>query len=189
LIKSAGSDKILGSNQVQTAIWDIMKIYLLRHAIAVDHETRGVTEEQRPLTQEGASKMRAAAEGMKESGVEFDALLTSPLVRARQTADIVASVYGVRNLVKEIPALKPGISIPRLWAALKPYARCGHLLLVGHEPDLSEFASVLLTGRTRGMRMEFKKGGLCLIEVESIPSKSPGLLHWHLTNKQLRAME
>lgn len=166
-----------------------MEIYLLRHAIALDHGTPGVREEERPLTPEGAAKMRKAAEGMKELGVEFDALLTSPLVRARQTADIVAAVYNAKNVIQELPALKPGLTPEKLWVALKPYARCRRIMLVGHEPSLSELAASLLTGRPAGMNLIMKKGGLCLIEVESIPPKSRGVLHWHLTNKQLRMLK
>ncbi len=166
-----------------------MKLYLLRHAVAVDHGTPGVSEDARPLTPQGAAKMRAAAEGMKEMGVKFDALLTSPLARARQTAQIVASVFGAKERMKEIPALKPGGSFQRLWAALKPHASCDSLMLVGHEPGLSELISSILTGRVNGMLLDFKKGGLCLLEIDGIPPKSHGVLRWLLTNKQLRAMK
>lgn len=163
-----------------------MKLYLLRHALAVDHGTPGVSEDERPLTPEGAVKMRAAAAGMKRLGLEFDAVLTSPLLRARQTADIVASVYGGRILLKEISALKPGEPAPKLWSALKPYARMPRVLLVGHEPSLSELVSTVLIGRPRALSVDFKKGGLCFLEIDGIPPKSSGLLHWLMTNKQLR---
>lgn len=166
-----------------------MEIYLLRHGLAVEHGTRGVTEEQRPLTPEGAAKMRTAAEGMKNLGVTFDALLTSPLVRARQTADIVASVYGAKDRLKELPALKPGSAVEKLWVALKPYPRTRRLMLVGHEPDLSQLAALLLTGRPDGMNLQLKKGGLCFIEVTSLPPKGRGQLGWLLTGKQLRRMK
>ena len=166
-----------------------MEIYLLRHGVAVEHGTRGVREEQRPLTPEGATKMRAAAEGMKNLGVTFDALLTSPLVRARQTADIVASVYGVKDRLKALPALQPGSAVERLWAALKPYSGARRLMLVGHEPDLSQLAAVLLTGRPDGMNLQLKKGGLCFIEMTSLPPKGRGQLYWLLTSKQLRLMK
>lgn len=166
-----------------------MEIYLLRHAVAVERGTRGVIDEQRPLTPEGALKMRTAAQGMKNFGVEFDALLTSPLIRARQTADIVASVYNARNMLKELPALKPGVPVEKLWTALKPFAHCRRLMLVGHEPDMSALASTLLTGRPAGMNLTFKKGGLCLIEIDSLPPKAHGTLLWLITPKQLRLME
>ncbi len=133
--------------------------------------------------------MRSAAEGMKEMGVECDALLTSPLLRARQTADIVASVYGAKNLLKEVAALAPGGSFQRLWTALKPYANHRSLILVGHEPSLSELLSTILTGRPNTLSIEFKKGGLCLVEIDGIPPKSRGVLRWLVTNKQLRMMK
>jgi phosphohistidine phosphatase len=166
-----------------------MEIYLLRHAVAVERGTRGIADEHRALTPEGAAKMRVAAQGMKNFGVEFDALLTSPLVRARQTADIVASVYNAKNTLKELPALKPGAPVEKLWPALKPYAHCRRLMLVGHEPDLSELASALLTGRPTALHLMFKKGGLCLIEIDAIPPKAHGMLQWLVTSKQLRLME
>jgi len=165
-----------------------MEIYLLRHGVAAERGTRGVTEEQRPLTPEGAAKMRAAAEGMKKLGVEFDALLTSPLVRARQTADIVASVYGARGRLKELPALRAGAPREKLWSALKLLADARRLMLVGHEPDLSELASVLLTGKPDGLNLQLKKGGLCFIEINSLPPQGRGQLCWLLSSKQLRLM-
>jgi phosphohistidine phosphatase len=166
-----------------------MEIYLLRHGVAVEHGTRGITEEQRPLTPEGTAKMRAAAEGMKNLGVAFDALLTSPLVRARQTADIVASVYGAKDRLKELPALRPGSAVEKLWLALKPYAGARRLMLVGHEPDLSQLGALLLTGRADGVNLQLKKGGLCFIEIPSLPPKGGGQLCWLLTSKLLRQMK
>lgn len=166
-----------------------MKIYLLRHALAVDPGTPGFTEEQRPLTPEGTARMRAAVEGMKHAGIEFDALFTSPLLRARQTADIVASGFNAKSQLKELAALKPGVALAQLWKALAPYNRCRRLLLVGHEPDMSRLASFLLTGRIDGMNINFKKGALCLIEVDSLPPTNRGSLRWLLTPKQLGLMK
>ena len=166
-----------------------MKIYLLRHGVAVDHGTPGVTEEQRPLTSEGAAKMRQAAEGMKQFGVEFEVLLTSPLERARQTADIVASVFNAKQRLKELAALRAGGPIEKLWTALQPYNRCQRIMLVGHEPDMSRIASWLLAGREDVMDINFKKGGLCLIEISSLPPRTPGSLRWLLTPKQMTLMK
>ncbi|MFI5175320.1 MAG: phosphohistidine phosphatase SixA [Terriglobia bacterium] len=166
-----------------------MEIYLLRHGVAVEHGTRGITEEQRPLTPEGAAKMRTAAEGMKKFGVAFDALLTSPLERARQTADIVASVYGAKDRLKDVPALKPGLSVEKLWQALKPYSEMRRVMIVGHEPDLSQLAAILLTGHADGLDLQLKKGALCLIEIDSLPPKGRGQLCWLLTGKQFRMMK
>ncbi|MDD5543003.1 MAG: phosphohistidine phosphatase SixA [Acidobacteriia bacterium] len=166
-----------------------MNLYLLRHAIAVDHGTPGFTEEKRPLTAEGRAKMRRSAEGMKARGIKVDVIATSPLVRARQTADITAAALGAKDKLQEISALKPGTPFEKLWAALKPFSRCQDLMLVGHEPYLSELISAILTGRPSGVHVVVKKGGLCKLEIDGIPPKGKGILHWLLTNKQLREME
>jgi phosphohistidine phosphatase len=165
-----------------------MNLYLLRHAIAVDHGTPGFTEAARPLTPQGRAKMRQAADGMKALGIKLDAMLTSPLIRARQTADLAAAALGAKEKLHEIAALKPGTPFDKLWTALKPFASCGEIMLVGHEPFLSELLATVLTGQPQGMHAIMKKAGLCKIEIDGIPPKSRGVLHWLLTNKQLREM-
>ncbi|HKY09286.1 MAG TPA: phosphohistidine phosphatase SixA [Candidatus Binatia bacterium] len=168
-----------------------MNLYLMRHGIALSANDASVaSDEERPLSAKGAKRLRRAAKGMRRLGLSFDALLTSPLTRARQTADIVAAALAAETLVEEIPDLSPEGTVEHLLFGLTRYQDRGDLLLVGHEPLMSAAAAHLLTGKSaRGaMDIEFKKGALCRIEIDALPPPGPGKLHWFLTPKQLRAI-
>ena len=165
-----------------------MNLYLMRHAIAVAGGEQGVdTDSERPLSAKGIKRMRKAARGLKRLEITFDALLTSPLLRARQTADIVAQATGLSDQVEEISELAPESSVDTLILGLARFRGREHLLLVGHEPLLSQTVSFLLTGKkNQELGIELKKGGLCRIEVDGLPPDKPGKLHWLLAPKQLR---
>jgi phosphohistidine phosphatase len=150
-----------------------MEVYLLRHAIAVESGTPGYSEESRPLTPEGIEKMKNAARGIAELVPEFDLILTSPLVRARETA-VVA---------KE---LAPGATTRDTSSMLATYAKHERLLLVGHEPGLSRFATSLLGGDTSVL--EFRKGALARIDLSPAAPREPGTLIYLLPPKVLRAL-
>jgi phosphohistidine phosphatase len=114
-------------------------------------------------------------------------VLTSPLLRARQTAEIVARILGIEDRFEEISGLAPESTVEHLLFGLTRYQDREHLLLVGHEPLLSSFAVYLLGGqRAINLTLEFKKGCLCYIETEALSAGSPAKLHWLLTPKQLR---
>jgi phosphohistidine phosphatase len=163
-----------------------MNIYLLRHGIAVSAE-ESAPDGERPLTAKGIKRMRKAARGMRRLGVDFDAVLTSPLARARQTADIVAAALGLESHLTVVEALQPNCSVDELLAGLSDYQHCKHLLLVGHEPLLSGTAAFLVTGKkTAALEIALKKGGLCHIEIDSLPPGNPGTLRALLAPKQLR---
>jgi phosphohistidine phosphatase len=165
-----------------------MELYVLRHAIAVAHDAPGITsDEERALTPDGIEKMREAAIGMTRLVAGFDVILTSPLVRARQTADIVAEVFDCEKSVKECQALAPGGSPPEVFAAIKKSRRAERVLLVGHQPDLGELVSLLVWGSDQ-VSVPLKKGGLCRVDVTEMPPRSLGTLEWLLTPKQLRLM-
>lgn len=133
--------------------------------------------------------MRRAARGLRRLRISFDALLTSPLVRARQTADIVANELGLEAKMEEMLELAPESSVERLISSLTRFQNREHLLLVGHNPLLPDAASVLLAGRKEtSFQIDLKKGGLCCIEIDSLPPRTPGTLHWFLTPKQLRRL-
>ena len=112
-----------------------MNIYLLRHGIAVSAEETA-PDEDRPLTAKGIKRMRKGARGLRRLGLDFDAVLTSPLARARQTADIVAASLGLESRLTVVETLQPNCSVEELLASLSDYQHCKHLLLVGHEPLL-----------------------------------------------------
>jgi len=143
-----------------------MDLYILRHAIAEPKTgafPRG--DRQRKLTVEGSRRMRRIARGMKTAGLSFDVILTSPYVRARQTADIVAGVFGLEKQVELTAALAPGgIPVELIELLNRDYAARKSILLVGHEPGLSRLISVLLTGGP-DLSLNLKKGGLCRLTV------------------------
>jgi len=167
-----------------------MNLYLLRHGIAIpndDPET--VPDSDRPLSAKGIKRMRKAAKGLRRLGIRFDGVLTSPFVRARQTAEMVAQALGLGDHLEEISTLAPGHSVSDLWTSLAPYQDREHLLLVGHEPFLSTLLSYLLTHNEKhSIAIDFKKGGVCRVEITALPPNKAGTLHWLLTPKQLRAL-
>jgi phosphohistidine phosphatase len=167
-----------------------MNLYLMRHGIAVTADQPGVESDgERPLTPKGIKRMRRAARGLRRLGVSFDAILTSPLVRARQTADIVATALGLEAHLEEIPELAPESSVERLISSLTPFEKREHLLLVGHNPLLPDAAAVLIAGKKQNsFQIDLKKGGVCCIEIDGLPPDTPGTLHWFLTPKQLRRL-
>jgi len=166
-----------------------MNLYLLRHGIAAaNDDPENVPDNDRPLTPKGIKRMRKAAKGLRRMGIPFDSILTSPLVRARQTAEIVAQALGLGDHLEEISGLAPGNSVSDLWSSLTPYKDHEHLLLVGHEPFLSTTLGYLLThDEKRSVAVVFKKGGLCRVEIDALPPNKAAALHWLLTPKQLRA--
>ena len=163
-----------------------MNIYLLRHGIAASAEETA-PDGERPLTAKGIKRMRKTARGLRRLGLDFDAILTSPLARARQTADLVAAALGLESQLTVVEALQPNYAVEELLASLSDYQQRKHLLLVGHEPLLSGTAAFLLTGKkTVALDIALKKGGFCHIEIDSLPPRNPGTLRALLTPKQLR---
>lgn len=155
-----------------------MQIYFLRHGIAFDRAPDG-TDRSRALTPEGISHMEQEAAGLKQLGVSVDLLLTSPFVRARQTAEIVGPLLGREPQIE--PALSSGMT-PQALIAVLEQQQAQSVMVVGHEPDLSEAISFLIGG---GM-IAMKKGGLALVELW--PGTPRGVLHWLLAPKILRAL-
>ncbi len=164
----------------------MIELYIVRHAIAVPRGTPGYPNDDRPLTPEGIKKMESAAKGIAKVISSVDFILTSPLKRAHHTANIVAEVLGTKSKVKIIEELLPGKTGTALLEALAKLKKT-KLMLVGHEPDLSRFASLLL-GSPKVSIIQFKKGAMCRIDVESIPLMQPGQIIYHLSPKHLRAI-
>ena len=132
-----------------------MNLYLMRHGIAVAADDLGVIQDQeRPLTSKGIKRMRRAARGLRRLEIEFDGILTSPLVRARQTADIIAAALGMESRLEEITELAPESSVEHLIFGLTRYQERDQLLLVGHQPLLGQTLASLIDP-SRGAKLEF----------------------------------
>jgi phosphohistidine phosphatase len=166
-----------------------MNLYLMRHGIAVADGPGVHSDSERPLTSKGVKRLGRAARGLAKLNIAFSSVLTSPLLRARQTAEIVAQILALEAKLAEISELAPESSVEQLMAGLAAFHDQKNVLLVGHEPLLSHLASFLLLRKSKpDLNMRFRKGGLCCIEIDHLPPTSPGLLHWHLTPKQLRLL-
>jgi phosphohistidine phosphatase len=162
-------------------------LYLLRHAIAEVHAPSGRDEDRR-LTAEGAAKMRRAALGLSRLDVLPAGIWSSPLVRARETAQIVSSALEPNPPLTIYDLLAPGHPSAQVLAGLRPPRGSRSLMLVGHEPDLGQLASQLLTGSPSAAAFEFKKGAVMAFEVGALPPKAPATLLWFMTPKPLRRL-
>ena len=166
-----------------------MELYVIRHAIAQPlGQQNDFTDEKRALTSEGRDRMREAMKGLRKLEVELDLILTSPLARAVETAEIVAAALGVgKKEIEQTASLAPGASIDELLAEIKRRSGAESIALIGHQPDLGELISTIVRGDD-GLAMQLKKGSVCLINVtETVPTLR-GELMWLLTPKQLRLL-
>ncbi|MCU0606725.1 MAG: phosphohistidine phosphatase SixA [Candidatus Edwardsbacteria bacterium] len=166
-----------------------MDLYLLRHGIAADHgDPRYPNDDDRPLTPEGQKRMLQQARGIKALGLRFDLVLSSPVLRARQTAEIVAGALGATDLLAFSPHLSTSGDARSLVKQLnEQYADRKDVLLAGHEPYLSGMASRLVSGED-GFAVDFKKGSLCLLRIEALRWSRCATLCWLLSPGQLRAI-
>jgi phosphohistidine phosphatase len=161
-----------------------LELCFFRHGIAVEKDDPSVTSDaERPLTDDGARKTYAAAEGLKRLDGVYDQILTSPWLRAKQTADILAEVLGL-PAPENLPQLAGDCAPSDLLDALARH-HGKRTLLVGHEPLLSATVVHVLGGE---WSLDLKKAGACSIEVDGLPPRKTATLLWHLTSRQLRLM-
>jgi len=160
------------------------EIYLIRHGIAEERGDAWPDDAKRPLTSEGKSALKKIARGLARRGVGFDVILTSPFVRARQTAEAIAAELESRPPLVSVESLTPSGSFVGVLADLEKHAKKPRIALVGHEPSIGELAA-----RLAGMRrpLEFKKGAICRIDLKTLPPAGPGALRWFAPPKLLRA--
>jgi phosphohistidine phosphatase len=165
-----------------------MELLVVRHAIAEEREEfaqTGKIDDLRPLTKKGSIRMEAGARGLALLVEKPDAIMTSPLTRAAETAALLAAAFEGPE-PQALDALKPGADYESLASWLRARGdQDGRVALVGHEPHLSGLICLLLSGGP-GSFLELKKGGACLLTVP--PSVAPGsaVLHWAATPGQLR---
>ena len=166
-----------------------MELYLIRHGIAQQLGLKNdFTDEKRTLTSEGRDRMREVALALRKLGVQLDVLLTSPLVRAVETAEIVAEALGLsKKEIIQTGSLSPGGSAEELFAEIKSHTGVESIGLVGHEPYLSELAARMVQCDGR-LSIDLRKGSVCSLNiVETVPSLH-GKLVWLMTPKQLRLL-
>jgi phosphohistidine phosphatase len=162
------------------------QLYFIRHGVAESRGEAWPDDTKRPLSEDGASRTRKAARGLERLGVSLDVVLTSPLVRARQTAEIVASAFDARPPIVAVESLAPDGTYQAVLSDLEKQARRSSIALVGHAPGIGEVAARLAGSRHP---FEFKKGAVCRIDVETLPPAGPGSLRWFLTTRILRSVK
>ena len=166
-----------------------MNLFLLRHGIAVERGTPGYENDaDRLLTPKGERRLGRIADAMEVMGLTFDLILSSPYIRAKQTAEIVANALGLKKKLEFSEDLTPGGDAKTLIGSLnKLQPRPENILLVGHEPYLSGLIATLTSGDSR-LTIDFKKGGLCKLEMESLRHGRCATLAWLLTPRQMGLM-
>jgi phosphohistidine phosphatase len=157
-----------------------MEIYILRHGIA-DERRPDRPDEKRALTEEGRKKLRLVVERARAARVSPSLILTSPYLRAVQTAEIAAEVLGYQGSIIRIGALEPGSSPDTVWREIRDRSGEPAILLAGHEPLLSQTAGYLLG--TPGLAIDLKKGALLRLDIDDFARQPRGVLQWLLTPK------
>jgi len=165
-----------------------MEVYLVRHAVAYERDRRRWPDDAlRPLTAAGKRKFREAAHGLARHLPRRAQVLTSPFVRARDTAAILVKTAGFRRPVKagELAAGTPTQATFDLLRQQKHSA----LVIVGHEPNLGEFLSAALAGDDARVKCDFKKGGaVCLRFARGVKAGGATLV-WMLPPRVLKALD
>lgn len=156
-----------------------MKIFFMRHGIA-EPAHGSIKDHNRALTEEGRSQVNQIAQALQRLSIKPDIILTSPLVRAAQTAEIVAPALGVR--LETVNELQPGCNLDDLQRLLRRYPQ-ETVMLVGHEPDFSALAARLINADERGILL--KKGGIIRIDIDGRPQAGRGRMVMLLTPKTM----
>jgi phosphohistidine phosphatase len=166
-----------------------MELMLVRHAIAGQRDPgKWPDDRERPLTGGGKRKFEPVAHALSRLWETPEAVLSSPLARAWQTAEILQKKAGWPQ-PEEFRALEPGRSPTETIAAMKKRPGAERVALVGHEPFMHEFLSLALGGTAEGIGLEMKKGGVALVRFEGPVKAGAGRLLWLLPPRILRAAD
>jgi phosphohistidine phosphatase len=165
-----------------------MQVLLVRHAKAENRDPNTWPDDDlRPLTAEGRAEQRAAARAMKKMGVKFDFLVTSPLLRATETADILASTYRWPEPPQVAQELGHGYAVDAVLKLLAKFPPDASVALVGHEPDFSHLVGALIS-RSGEVNIAVKKSGVVGIEFKGQAESGKGTLLFHLKPGHLRKL-
>jgi phosphohistidine phosphatase len=162
-----------------------MDLYIIRHGIAVEAGAPGFEHDsQRPLTEKGREKMQSIATGLRALGVDFDQILSSPYLRAWETAKILADVFKIKDKLAFSEYLVPMDFVEQLIDEIIEKYPVGSLAVVGHEPTLSALISTLLAGNP-DLMINMKKGGVCCLKLDLQGRERRAMLEWLLNPAQL----
>ena len=164
-----------------------MNVYVIRHAIAEERDpARWPDDSRRPLSPEGETRFRSAARGLRRLAPEVDVVFASRYVRAWHTAEILHEEAGW-PAPEPAPVLEP--SFPHATVELLEGRSDRSIALVGHEPHLSELASLLVSGDEHALGLELKKGATVLLDFDVRPAAGSATLRWIATPKILRMLD
>jgi len=164
-----------------------MVIYFLRHASAGPKQFSNPTnDEKRPIDKIGEGQSHDVGRAMAFLGVAAEVIISSPLTRAMQTADIVAQEIGYEEKILVDPALRPEGTFEQFKALLNRHKDKTSIMVVGHDPSMTEFVNRVLSGGTPLAVLEMKKGGAAKVEKEL---RRPAVLRWLLTPKVVQRIQ
>lgn len=163
-----------------------MDLFILRHGDAGRRSTTSREDSKRPLTLGGKKEIEEMSNGLCSLGIRLDYIFTSPLLRSKQTAEIVFKNLKCKNQIIELDELKPEGNKLQFYNKLSALKQDSSVLIVGHEPYLSELIGETISGGTS--RIDLKKGGLARIRTISLLPKIQGELRWLLTPKHMKKM-
>ena len=158
-----------------------MKLIFVRHAAAIERSAE-IPDETRYLTSEGRVFFRKTARTMLKNGLEPSLILTSPLIRAVQTAEILAETLSFSGPLAVADELASGFDIPALWKLFNEYRSADELVLVGHEPDLSSLIVSLLALPSG---FNFRKGAAIKLKVDPARPEKPAIFKWLAAGSKL----
>ena len=163
-----------------------MDLYLLRHGKAEPYGQAYPSDHLRPLMEKGKRRTKRSVKGMKAADVNVDLIVSSPILRARQTAEIVHDGLGIKKPIEYSDSLASG-SVTGVMSAIQAYYSYDGVMLVGHEPTLSELISTMSSGMYH-VAFNLKPGGLCKLRVDTARIAQSATIEWFVTPKQLVAM-
>src|SRR5579859_6067117 len=161
-----------------------MILYFLRHANAGQPFANPKKDEKRALDKDGIEQCGLVGRTLAAMDVQVDVIISSPLKRSAQTASLVGNELSYEGKLQFEDALRPGASFADFRKLIEKYSRLEAIMVVGHNPNLSEFLGRSISDTGCEARTELKKGAIAKVEM----GRNAGLLHWCLTPKLLRAL-
>jgi phosphohistidine phosphatase len=161
-----------------------MIVYFLRHASAGHHIANPARDEKRPLDEQGIVQCTDVGRALNAMDVHVDAVISSPLKRATQTASLVGNEMGYEGKLQIEAALRPGATFADFRRLLEKYARQESIMVVGHNPNLSQFLGTVISESGCEASVELKKGAVARVDMR----RNSGTLQWCLTPKALRTL-
>jgi len=160
-----------------------MLVYFLRHASAGQRKLKPATDEKRPLDKDGIEQCQYVGRALAALDVHVDLIISSPLKRATQTAALIANELAYDNRIEIAPALRPEAAYPQFRDLLNRHSSQDAIMVVGHNPNLSDFFGRVIGGGARAS-LDLKKAGVARVEVDH----NRGTLNWYITPKLIRTL-